>query len=170
MHFLITGSYGYIGLRLCKELLKKGFKVTALAHKDLAAESLLAFNMKEFQTLKCDVTQQRDVIHIFEQLDRPIDCVFHLAGQKYRKYLSSEVYFQNNFIGTLNMLECCRIFNVKKFIFSSSISVYGHHVNFPLLAEDPPFRQFEPKYLPVDEKHDVKPYPNDFYAISKYFS
>jgi nucleoside-diphosphate-sugar epimerase len=48
--------------------------------------------------------------------------------------------------------------------------VYGHHVNFPLLEEDPPFQQINQKYLSINEKQEVFPYHTDFYAISKYFS
>jgi UDP-glucose 4-epimerase len=170
MHALVTGAGGYIGSHLCKQLLKNGFKVTGLSHKKIPEEPLPAFNTRDFRQVYCDIVIQRDVIQTLEQLGEPVDCIFHLAGQKYRKHLSSEIYFQNNFIGTLNLLESSRIFNIKKFIFSSSISLYGHHVNFPLLEDNPAFEQFSPNYLPVDERHNVKPYPTDFYSITKYFS
>jgi UDP-glucose 4-epimerase len=105
----------------------------------------------------CDISNKEELSKLFSEIEQ-VDCIFHLAGQTFRKdQTEPQTYFVNNFIGTLNLLECCRVFNVKKFIFSSSIAVYG-------LSSG----QNTPKYLPVDEKHDVNPY--DFYDLSKCYS
>ena len=156
MHALITGNTGFIGAQLCDELLKKGFHVTALSRNQKNQPvSPQNANTKNIETINCDILQGNSLQETFKTIG-PVDCVFHLAGQTYRKDLNCpQPYFQSNFIGTLNMLECCRNFDVKKFIFSSSIAVYGLSVN-----------QFTPQYLPVDEKHPIRPY--DFYDASKY--
>ena len=158
MHALVTGATGFIGSNLCNKLLKQGFKVTGLSRTKKSSESasyLRDFDPKRFQTINCDIVDNKGLVEIFEKLE-PVDCIFHLAGQTYQKNSTdSRSYFQNNFIGTLNMLECCRIYNIKKFVFSSSVAVYGLSVG-----------QSSPKYLPVDEKHFVNPY--DFYDLSKY--
>jgi UDP-glucose 4-epimerase len=158
MHVLVTGASGFVGSHLCGDLLKKGFKVTGLTYTHRSVESLDS-NTKNFKLLNCDIVDRNRVFKVVEQLDEPVDCIFHTAGQVYQKQLPSEIYFYRNFTGTFNLLECCRVFNIEKFVFSSTISVYGLHVG-----------QFKPDYLPIDEKHNVNPFPNDFYAISKYFA
>ena len=172
MHVLVTGAKGFVGAQLCNALIDKNIQVIGLSHNGLPLRSSIAgLNQKQFQIINCDIVRQGDLIKVFEQLNQePIECIFHTAGKKYKKEFSSQDYFQNNFIGTLNLLECCRIFNIKKIILSSSITVYGHHPNFPLLADDPPFRQHPMKYLPVDEAHETKLLPGDFYGMSKYLS
>ena len=158
MHTLVTGNTGFIGMQLCKELLKKGFKVTALSRnqENFKLTSFLKdIDTKNLHLVNCDILNETELQEIFKKIEK-VDCIFHLAGQTYRKDLSNpQIYFQNNFIGTLNILEICRNFEVKKLIFSSSMAVYGLSVN-----------QFIPKYLPVDEKHPARPY--DFYDASKY--
>jgi UDP-glucose 4-epimerase len=157
-HILVTGATGFVGSHLCRALLNKGFKVTGLSHTRKSVESLDS-DTKEFQLVNCDIIEKNDLIRVIKQMDEHFDCIFHTAGQVYQKHVSSEIYFQRNFMGTFNLLDCCRIFNIKKFILSSSISVYGLHVG-----------QFKPNYLPVDEKHIVNPHPSDFYGISKYLA
>ena len=154
MHVLVTGATGFVGSKLCRELLKKGYKVTGLSLKQKSPEFLSDQYNREFQLINCNIIQD-DLIKIVENLPS-IDCIFHLAGQTYLKDSSSpQIYFQNNFVGTLNVLECCRVLKIPKFVFSSSMAAYGLGVG-----------QLKPSYLPVDEKHDVNPY--DFYDMSKY--
>jgi UDP-glucose 4-epimerase len=156
MHVVVTGNTGFIGRQLCIELLKKGHTITALSRNQGDAKSTLQeTSIKNIEMINCDILQKDSLQENFKNM-RTVDCVFHLAGQTFKKDLSSpETYFQSNFISTLNMLECCRNFGIKKFVFSSSIAVYGLGVN-----------QFIPRYLPVDENHPVRPY--DFYDSSKY--
>jgi UDP-glucose 4-epimerase len=160
MHVLVTGASGFIGSHLCEESLKRGFMVTALSHNSSKNTELhLGQHRKGFQVVPCDIVREKDVTEAFKQLKEPVDCVFHLAGQMYQKHLPPEVYFQRNSIGTLHVLECCRIFDVKRVILSSTIAVYGL-----------PYKQFTPEYLPIDEKHKLKIHPGDFYGLSKLFA
>jgi len=79
----------------------------------------------------------------------PVDTVIHLAG-KTKKGLEWEEYFENNVIGTLNILKYCVEKNIKKIIFVSSY-VYGN-----------------PKYLPIDEQHPIA--PHNLYTKSKFLA
>ncbi|MBI3638865.1 MAG: SDR family NAD(P)-dependent oxidoreductase [Thaumarchaeota archaeon] len=158
MHALVTGNTGFIGTQLCKDLLKKGLEVTALSRNqenfNLASLSK-DIDTKKLHLVNCDILNETELHEIFNKIGT-VNCIFHLAGQTYRKDLSNpKIYFQNNFVGTLNILEICRNFDVKKLVFSSSMAVYGLSIN-----------QYAPQYLPVDEKHPIKPY--DFYDASKY--
>jgi len=156
MHVLVTGNTGFIGAKLCSDLVKKGFEVTALSRTQKDSQIISQDdNTQNNKLVQCDILQETSLQETFKKIGK-VDCVLHLAGQTFRKDLAyPQTYFQSNFIGTLNMLECCRIFNIKKFVFSSSMAVYGLSTN-----------QYTPQYLPVDEKHPVRPY--DFYDISKY--
>jgi nucleoside-diphosphate-sugar epimerase len=158
VHVAVTGATGFIGTHLCKELLKKGFKVTGIARSSGHHAIWKELNsLGEFQRARCDIAKEdnNDLIELFRAIE-PVDAVFHLAGQAYRRdLLEVSFYFRNNFFGTLNMLECCRIFKIHRFIFSSSYAVYGLGAN-----------QNIPEYLPVDESYVVKPF--DFYGASKY--
>ena len=155
MHVLVTGATGFIGLHLCKELLKKGFEVTGIARSPRIIESMCTSGSGQLHMKYCDITKENNLLNLFNEIGS-IDGVFHLAGQTYRRDSPGvHIYFQNNFVGTLNLLECCRFFKIKKLVFSSSYTVYGLGIG-----------QYIPKYLPIDESHIVRPY--DFYDASKY--
>ena len=78
-----------------------------------------------------------------------IDLVYHLAAQLFVPYSfeNPRDVYEVNVLGTLNVLELCRLYNIQKIVFPSSY-VYGH-----------------PQYLPIDEGHPVN--PNNPYARSK---
>jgi UDP-glucose 4-epimerase len=79
----------------------------------------------------------------------PVDTVIHLGG-KTEKGLEWKEYFENNIIGTLNILKYCIKKNIKKIIFVSSY-VYGN-----------------PKYSPIDEQHQIS--PHNLYTKSKFLA
>ena len=76
------------------------------------------------------------------------DIVIHLGGKTPQNELKWSEYFDNNVIGTLNVLEYCIQKKVKKMIYVSSY-VYG-----------------DPKYCPIDENHPIN--PHNAYTESKY--
>lgn len=61
----------------------------------------------------------------------PINHIIHFAAKKSVPE-STKIplkYYENNFVGTLNLLKCMEKFNCKNFIFSGSSSVYGENPN-----------------------------------------
>jgi UDP-glucose 4-epimerase len=155
MHVLVSGASGFVGQHLCEELLKKGFEVTGVSRSPKRINFVQQSTSHKLQMNYCDITKENDLLDLFNKVG-PVDGIFHLAGQPYRRDSPGvHIYIQNNFLGTLNILECCRIFNIEKFVFSSSYAVYG-------LGNG----QHLPQYLPVDESHIMRPY--DFYDASKY--
>ena len=156
MHVLVTGGSGFIGSELIKKLLIKNYQITATVHKKTPNKDLQISNKNNIKLIQCDISNEVQVNSIFENND--FDGVFHLAGQTFRKdNPKAQIYFQNNFMATLNLLEACRNYNVSKFVFSSSIATYGLSAG-----------QNTPEYLPVDENHKNSPY--DFYDLSKHFA
>lgn len=146
---LVTGATGFIGSHLCDALLEKGYKVVGLAHGDEERIKHLKKN-KAFKIVRGDITDFKKIFKIFKKYK--FTGIFHTAGviPLGREPENPFPFFEVNVKGTLNLLEACRLLNIKKFIYSSSMSVYGEEI----------------KYLPVDEKHPVN--PSNFYGLSKW--
>lgn len=122
---LITGSSGFIGKKVVRKLDK--FEIIT----DSNDSEHIDLQNRE-QVMKLDSA----------------DVVIHLGGKTPQSELKWSEYFDNNVIGTLNVLEYCIQKKVKKIIYVSSY-VYGN-----------------PKYCPVDENHPIN--PHNAYTESKY--
>ncbi|UCD03250.1 MAG: NAD-dependent epimerase/dehydratase family protein [Candidatus Aenigmatarchaeota archaeon] len=111
---LVTGATGFIGKEVVGRLIRKGYKIRALCIDTDDAKNL----PKGVDAVIGDITHHQSLISATEG----IDTVIHLAGIiSYSK--SIEELFRINAIGTKNLLRHCG--KVKKFILSSSVSVYG---------------------------------------------
>lgn len=95
-----------------------------------------------------DIREQK-LAEVFEKNE--ITHVIHHAAQIDVQHSIKDPLYdaQNNILGTINLLECCRNNNVQKIIYASSAAVYG-----------------EPNYLPIDEEHPIKAMSP--YGISKH--
>lgn len=98
-----------------------------------------------FKFYEADITDAEKMNEIFQ--DNKIDAVIHLAawGGVPMSIQKPVIYANVNVVGTVNLLDACRNFGVKKFIFASSSSVYGHHDGKKVTEED-------------DVMHAVSPY------------
>ena len=130
---LVTGSSGFVGKNLVEELKRRGADVLTLTDHD---------------GHRIDIRDQQRVKGITKEI-RNIDIVYHLAAKT-----SVPFSFENpgetyevNVLGTLNILELCRLCNAEKMVFASSY-VYG-----------------QPQYVPIDEEHPLQ--PTNPYARSK---
>lgn len=149
---LITGGAGFIGSHIADILVENGYDV-------VVADNLVTGNEKNLNKkakfCKADITKP-ELRKVFEK-ERP-DFVIHEAAQiNVRKSVDDPMFDANsNVIGTINVLECCRDFGVRKIIYSSSGGAcYG-----------------EPEYMPCDEKHPIRPicpYGASKYAAEQYF-
>ncbi len=128
MYALVTGGAGFIGSHLCKRLVKEGHHVVAVDNMsngereylyDLADNPL--FDFYEF-----DVNNTIKLRSIFDKF--PFEMVFHLAANAdvSKGEESPHVDFENTFQTTLSVLEMMRIYEIKKFFFASSSTVYGN--------------------------------------------
>jgi len=145
MKILVTGGAGFIGSHIVDLLIEKGFEIVVI--DDLSKGNIMNVN-KRAKFYKLDILS-KDIGDIFRKEN--FDVVIHEAAKtNVRKSLKEPIdYVQVNIVGTLNLLECCRRFNVKKFIYAASASRYG-----------------EPEVLPCDESHSTN--PKSPYAISKH--
>jgi UDP-glucose 4-epimerase len=133
---LVTGASGYIGSHTCVELLQAGFKVVAL--DNLCNSSREAINRVERITEKSlpfyevDVRDRCSLDSILH--DHAIDAVIHFAGLKAvgESVAKPLLYFNNNVAGSITLLEALAHANVKRFVFSSSATVYGDPESVPI--------------------------------------
>lgn len=129
--FLITGGAGFIGSNLCEVILDMGHKVICLDNLSTGfiknIEPFLAND--NFTFIEGDI---RDLDTCLEATNN-VDYVLHQAawGSVPRSIEMPLFYEEVNIKGTLNMLEASRRNKVKKFVYASSSSVYGDHLNLP---------------------------------------
>lgn len=129
MKILVTGGAGYIGSFMVKKLLDESHEVVVVdslekGHKDAVdPRSILKVG---------NVLDKKFIQEVFGSYS--FDAVIHFAG-----YISMKesmeapfIYFENNFLGLLNILEGMKKGNVKKIIFSSTAGVYGNPVKIPI--------------------------------------
>lgn len=136
MSILITGGAGFIGSHTCLEMQNAGYDVVVIdnldnsSHKSL--ERVEKITGKPIKFYKEDVRNKDALRKIFAE--NKIDAVIHFAGLKavgesVRKPL---MYYDNNLINTIVLLEVMNEFGVKKIVFSSSATVYGIGTKMPL--------------------------------------
>ena len=129
MRILVTGGLGFIGSHTSVELLNEGMEVIIVDNLYNSKESVLdkieQITNKKVKLYKKDLTDKEEVERIFNS--EKIDAVIHFAGFKAVGESVREplMYYSNNLISTINLLEVMKKHNVKNFIFSSSATVYG---------------------------------------------
>lgn len=155
MKILVTGGAGYIGSHTCVELLEKGHEVVVVDNFDnsspVSIDRVGKITGKSIRLYKADVRDRATMERVFT--DNAIDCVIHFAGLKAvgESCVKPLEYYDNNLYGTLVLLETMRAHGCKKFVFSSSATVYG-----------------TPERLPLDETCRTGGTTNP-YGTSKYF-
>lgn len=127
---LVTGGIGYIGSHTCVELLQEGYDIVIidnLFNSNLSVlEKIEEITGKKPRFYHCDILDQNAMEGVFQQ-EENIEAVVHFAalkavGESVAKPLW---YYENNVIGTLNLLKVMEKFGCKRIVFSSSATVYG---------------------------------------------
>ncbi len=141
MKILVTGASGFIGFHLCKKLLQNNYEVIGIDNfnsyydtslkEDRFKELKKISSKKYFQIYREDIKNFSSLDKIFRN-SQP-DIVVNLAAQAGVRYSieNPSEYVQTNLVGFANILECCRIQNVKHFVYASSSSVYGGNTKMP---------------------------------------
>ena len=128
MRILITGAAGFIGSHLADNLLEDGFDVVGLDNfNDYYDPALKRDRVAYFghQVYKADLKEFDEIDRAFNKL-MP-DVVIHLAARAgVRDSVGNEqLYHQDNIIATQNLIQVCKMYNVKKVLYASTSSVYG---------------------------------------------
>ena len=133
MAVLVTGGAGYIGRWLAAELAERGQRVVAV---DLQPppSGLPPTLPAEAEFVQGDVTDRAQMVELVGR--QPLEAIVHLAGiVTMGCERDPDLCLRVNFGGSAIMLEAARQAGVSRFVFASTISVYGPHVDQPM-AED----------------------------------
>ncbi len=141
---LLVGGAGYIGAQ-CAKLLSKHYRTVVL--DDLCMGHKEAVLFSDFEQVS--LSDKKSLEHVFEKYNIDVVCHFAAHTQVEESMYHPDKYYQNNVVGTLNLLDVMKENNVKKIVFSSTCATYGN-----------------PKYIPLDEKHTQNPI--NTYGMSKY--
>lgn len=139
---LVTGVAGFIGFHMTKRLLKEGFLVIGIDNMNryydvkLKEDRLKQLDNKNFVFYRESIENYEVLNSIFLKYNPTF--VINLAAQAGVKYSTEnpKAYIDSNIVGFANILECCRIYKVKKLLFASSSSVYGSNNKSPFSESD----------------------------------
>ena len=141
MKVLVTGGAGFIASHTDVELLNAGYEVVVLDNLYNSCEESLnrveKITGKKVKFYNEDIRNEEGMEKIF-QIEKP-DAVIHFAGLKAVGESCSEPlkYFDNNFVGTINLLKVMNRCGCKNLVFSSSATVYGIPETVPITEDSP---------------------------------
>src|SRR5438270_7239105 len=161
---LLTGAAGFIGSKVCRLLLDAGHDVVGIDNLNSAYDPRLKhWRLREllsaarFRFEQLDIADFAAMERFFDRESRlggagsdrgaaPFDAVLNLAARAGVRPSVADpwVYFQTNADGTLNLLELCRRWGVKKFVLSSTSSLYGTDNPVPFAEDADPSRPLSP--------------------------
>ncbi len=149
---LLTGGAGFIGSHICLLLLEKGFEVVVIDSFVNSSRNSLkrvltiisktkSENVNNLITIKGDLRNINDIKSAFEiskKENKPIMAVIHLAGLKSvrESCLKPLIYWENNLISSINLINVMDQFNCRNIVFSSSATVYKNKFNSLLSEKD----------------------------------
>ena len=139
MKILLPGGAGYIGSHTAVELLNAGKEIVIIDNfsnsKKEVLDKIRKITGKDFKFYEMDYLDKEKLDKVFEENE--IDAVLNFAGYKaVGESIQQPIeYYKNNISGCLELLETMKKHGVKKFIFSSSATVYGDPETIPITEE-----------------------------------
>ena len=139
MKILLPGGAGYIGSHTAVELLNAGKEIVIIDNfsnsKKEVLDKIRKITGKDFKFYEMDYLDKEKLDKVFEENE--IDAVLNFAGYKAvgESVQKPIEYYKNNISGCLELLETMKKHGVKKFIFSSSATVYGDPETIPITEE-----------------------------------
>ena len=141
MAILLPGGAGYIGSHTAVELLNEGKEIVIIDNfsnsKPEVLDKIKQITGKDFKFYEMDYSNKEELNKVFTE--NKIDAVLNFAGYKAvgESVKKPIEYYMNNISGALVLLDVMRAHNCKKFIFSSSATVYGDPATVPITEEFP---------------------------------
>ncbi|AIC31413.1 UDP-glucuronate 5'-epimerase 2 (plasmid) [Rhizobium etli bv. mimosae str. IE4771] len=143
MHFLITGTAGFIGFHLARRLLDEGHSVTGfdgmtryyeVSLKERRHAILSTYS--KFKPIIAMLESRKPLTEAFSSA--PPDVVVHLAAQAGVRYSleNPDAYIGSNLVGSWNILDLCRQFRPNHLLLASTSSIYGANHTIPFKEAD----------------------------------
>ena len=139
MAVLLPGGAGFIGSHTAVELLNEGKEIVIIDNfsnsKPEVLENIKKITGKDFKFYEIDYLNRKDLEKVFEE--NKIDSVINFAGFKaVGESVQKPIdYYTNNVSGALILLDTMKKYGCKKFIFSSSATVYGEPERIPITED-----------------------------------
>ena len=157
MTILVTGCAGFIASNVCSQLLDSGESVVGVDNLNDAYDVRLKHwrmatltTHANFRFYQRDISDLGGIKSVFVNQkggqDPPFTSVINLGARAGVRYSVHDpwVYHEANTVGTLNLLELCKDFGVKKFVLSSTSSVYGDDTPQPFKEDSNTSRPLSP--------------------------
>lgn len=169
---LVTGGAGFIGSHTIIELLgTTDYNIVSVDNFSNSTsdtfdriERITGKKIKNYPIDLCDLNSTKDLF----RKEETISGIIHFAAFKAvgESVENPHKYYHNNINSLLNVLECCKEFNVTNFIFSSSCSVYGNISDLPV-DESTPLGKAESPYAYTKQAGEeiLKDYARAFPAL-----
>ena len=145
MKLLVTGGAGYIGSVVAAQLIIAGHDVVVLDNLSTGHRDALVDGAQFLQ---------EELSHVAQVLDGSFDGVLHFAAKSLvaESVERPEIYWDNNVVETLALLEAMRAAGVERLIFSSTAAIYGVPIRVPIREGDPaaPINPYGQTKLAVD--------------------
>ena len=131
MKILVTGGLGFIGSHTCVELLGEGHDVIVVDNlnnsKKEVFDKIKEITKSDNIKLYIEDVRNKDAMDKIFDENEGIDCVIHFAGYKAvgESVRNPIMYYENNLVSTLSLVQSMSKHNVKRIIFSSTATVYG---------------------------------------------
>ena len=145
---LVTGGCGFIGSHLVERLVKMGKEVTVadVLQMNVGMLENLEYVIEDIRFMRCDL---RDFNSVMEAV-KGHDTIFHLGAISHLPYCHANplIAVETNFMGTVNILEACRVQGVKNLLYAGTDHIYGVTDRIPI-------------------PEDLPPKPKEIYALTK---
>ena len=142
MSILITGGAGFIGSHTAVEFLEAGYDIVVVDNhynsSPKALERISQITGKKFRSYEVDLCDKEALEKVFQE-NPDIDSAIHFAGLKAvgESVQKPGMYYYNNLVSTLNLVELLAKYDAKKIVFSSSATVYGMPKTVPIREDFP---------------------------------
>ncbi len=142
MSILITGGAGFIGSHTAVEFLNAGYDIVIVDNycnsSPKALERIKEITGKEFRFYEVDLCDKAALEKVFAE-NPDIDSAIHFAGLKAvgESVAKPSLYYYNNLLSTLNLVDLMNKYDAKRIVFSSSATVYGMPKTVPIREDFP---------------------------------
>lgn len=122
MKILVCGGAGYIGSHMCKMLARQGYQLTVFDNLSTGHHEACRWG----KLVRGDLLDPKALQSLFNSSG--FTTVMHFSARSLvgESMANPSLYYLNNVVGTLNLLEAMRTCEVKRFVFSSSASIFGN--------------------------------------------